>query len=138
MTTERTGSRSAAPRPDPAAKPKLVLRLEAQRERFRERSRGVRYLPVAVGAAVVLAGLAMLALPGPAFVVIPIGLAILSLQFTWAERLLDRSLEEAAKAQAKAAQTSTTQRVLTGVACALAAAAFVVWAVLGDVPLLPV
>jgi len=37
-----------------------------------------------VGATVVVLGVVMLVTPGPAFVVIPIGLAILSLEFTWA------------------------------------------------------
>ena len=86
----------------------------------------------------VLAGLAMLVLPGPAVVVIPIGLAILSLEFTWAERLLERSLEQAAKAKRTAAETSRWQRVVTGVAVALGAGALITWAVVGDIPLLPV
>jgi uncharacterized protein (TIGR02611 family) len=119
-------------------KPKLVQRLEAQRDRHRDRAKVVRALYVVAGLTLLLGGIAMLVLPGPAFVVIPIGLALLSLEFTWAERLLDRSLEEAAKAQHKAAQTTTTQRVLTGVAVALAAGAFGAWAYWGDVPVLPV
>ena len=131
-------TRQEPPAPAPAPKPKIVQRLEAQRETFQERSRIVRYLFVIAGFTLVLGGIAMLVLPGPAFVVIPVGLAILSLQFTWAQSALDRSLEEAAKAQQKAAETSTTQRVLTGVAVALAVAAVAAWAIWGDIPLLPV
>jgi tellurite resistance protein TerC len=41
-----------------------------------------------VGGTVVLLGLALLVLPGPAFIVIPAGLAILALEFTWARRWL--------------------------------------------------
>ncbi len=37
-----------------------------------------------VGGSVLLVGVAMIVLPGPAFVVIPAGLAILSLEFAWA------------------------------------------------------
>ena len=37
-----------------------------------------------VGGSVVLVGICMLVLPGPAIVVIPAGLAILSLEFAWA------------------------------------------------------
>jgi hypothetical protein len=37
---------------------------------------------------VVLLGLAMILLPGPAILVIPAGLAILGLEFRWARRLL--------------------------------------------------
>jgi len=41
-----------------------------------------------VGGSLLLAGLAMLVLPGPAFVVIPAALAILALEFIWARRWL--------------------------------------------------
>jgi tellurite resistance protein TerC len=37
-----------------------------------------------VGGTVLAIGLALIVLPGPAFVVIPIGLAILGLEFAWA------------------------------------------------------
>ena len=80
----------------------------------------------------------MLVTPGPAFVLIPIGLAILSLEFAWAERLLERSLEQAEKAKRAAEDTSRTQRIMTALAAALAVGAVVAWAVLGDIPLLPV
>lgn len=52
------------------------------------------------GATVLLAGVALLVLPGPAVVVIPLGLAILAAEFAWARRWLkglrdasDRMLE---------------------------------------------
>jgi len=41
-----------------------------------------------VGGGLLLAALAMLALPGPAFVVIPAALAILAVEFLWARRWL--------------------------------------------------
>ena len=47
-------------------------------------------------------GLAMLVLPGPAFLVIPIGLAILALEFTWAETMLERAIEQGEKARQRA------------------------------------
>ncbi len=121
-----------------SSKPSLVRRLERQRARHRNRPAIVRVLYVAVGFVLVAAGAGMLVLPGPAFVVIPIGLALLSLEFMWAERLLDAALEKGEEARRKAAQTSTTQRVLSATAFALGAAALVAWAILGDIPLLPV
>jgi len=51
-----------------------------------------------VGGTVLVAGLAMTVLPGPAIVVIPAGLAILGLEFAWARRWL-----KAVKARAQAA-----------------------------------
>ena len=44
-----------------------------------------------VGGTVVLVGIAMVVLPGPAFVVIPLGLAILATEFVWARRWLKRA-----------------------------------------------
>lgn len=41
-----------------------------------------------VGATVLLIGVVMIVFPGPAFVVIPLGLAILSLEFAWARNWL--------------------------------------------------
>jgi tellurite resistance protein TerC len=48
-----------------------------------------------VGTTVLLIGIFLLVLPGPAFIVIPIGLAILGLEFAWARRLL-RSVKDIA------------------------------------------
>jgi tellurite resistance protein TerC len=41
-----------------------------------------------IGGSVVVVGILMIALPGPAIVVIPTGLAILSIEFAWARRWL--------------------------------------------------
>jgi hypothetical protein len=43
-----------------------------------------------VGGTVCLVGLAMVVLPGPAVVVLPLGLGILGLEFAWARRWLAR------------------------------------------------
>lgn len=48
-----------------------------------------------VGASVVVIGVAMIVLPGPAFLVIPAGLAILSIEFAFARRWLARVRETA-------------------------------------------
>ena len=90
------------------------------------------------GVAVLVVGVAMLALPGPAFVVIPIGLAILSLEFAWAERLLERALIKGEEAKRKAADATPLQKALTAAAVACAFAAAVTAAILWDIPLLPV
>src|SRR5213592_4218518 len=44
-----------------------------------------------VGATVLLIGVALLVLPGPAFVVIPVGLAILATEYAWARRWLRKA-----------------------------------------------
>jgi tellurite resistance protein TerC len=43
-----------------------------------------------IGGTVCLIGLAMIVLPGPAMIVIPLGLGILGLEFAWARRWLRR------------------------------------------------
>jgi uncharacterized protein (TIGR02611 family) len=120
-----------------AAKPPLIDRLRAQRETHRERSKIVRLGFVIVGFTVLLAGIAMLVLPGPALAVIPIGLAILSLEFAWAARLLEVAIEKAEQAKATAKETTRTQRIVVAVACVLALAAAVVAAILWDIPFVP-
>ena len=50
-----------------------------------------------VGSTVLLVGVVMLVTPGPAFVVIPVGLGILSLEFEWAQRWLDKVKDRVAK-----------------------------------------
>jgi tellurite resistance protein TerC len=43
-----------------------------------------------IGGTIVLIGIALIVLPGPAFVVIPIGLGILATEFVWARRVVRR------------------------------------------------
>jgi len=116
----------------------LLESLEDRRAAFRDRHVLYRSVFVVLGVAVTLAGFAMLVLPGPAIVVIPVGLAMLALQFDWAERALERAVDQAERAADAASASSPVQRVLVGVAVAVAAAALAVWAYVGDVPFLPV
>ena len=50
-----------------------------------------------VGTTVLLFGIALLVLPGPAFIVIPVGLAILATEFAWAAHWLKILREQAEK-----------------------------------------
>jgi uncharacterized protein (TIGR02611 family) len=47
-----------------------------------------RVIVSVIGVTVLLIGVALLVLPGPAFIVIPIGLAILATEYAWARRWL--------------------------------------------------
>ena len=49
-----------------------------------------RLVILVTGVTVLLVGVALLFLPGPAIIVIPAGLAILSIEFAWARRFLHR------------------------------------------------
>lgn len=44
-----------------------------------------------IGGTVTLIGIALIVLPGPAFIVIPIGLSILATEFLWAKRWLRKA-----------------------------------------------
>ena len=116
---------------------KLIERLELRRAVHRERHPLFRIAFGIGGVIVTLAGVIMLVTPGPAFVLIPIGLAMLSMEFVWAERLLAKSLEQAAVAQEKAARTTRRERVLAALAGLLALAAVVLAVLWWDIPLLP-
>ncbi|MCP4299691.1 MAG: hypothetical protein GY783_03835 [Gammaproteobacteria bacterium] len=51
---------------------------------------GRRIVVGVVGATVLIIGIVMIVTPGPAIVVIPVGLTILSIEFTWARLWLKR------------------------------------------------
>jgi uncharacterized protein (TIGR02611 family) len=55
-----------------------------------------RFMVGWVGVTVIVIGIALLVLPGPAFLVIPAGFAILATVFAWARRAL-RKLKEKGK-----------------------------------------
>jgi uncharacterized protein (TIGR02611 family) len=118
--------------------PAVVRRLRQRRDEHLRRGWIYRTAFVIAGFVILAAGLAMLVLPGPAFVVIPIGLAVLSLEFAWAERLLERALRQAHEARERAARATPGQKLLSVVATACGVAAFVAAAILWDIPYVPV
>jgi tellurite resistance protein TerC len=56
-----------------------------------------KILVVVTGTIVTVAGVALIVLPGPAFVVIPLGLGILAKEFVWARTLQERLKSSASK-----------------------------------------
>jgi uncharacterized protein (TIGR02611 family) len=120
------------------AEPKLVRKLRERQREHKRRGRIYRGAFVVAGLIVLAAGVAMLVTPGPAFVIIPIGLAILSLEFTWAERLLERALVQGEVARRKAADASPAQKRLTAAATVCAIAAALAAVILWDIPFVPV
>ena len=110
-------------------RPKFIQRLEARRSEHLQRGLVYRIGFGIAGALVLLAGVIMLVTPGPAFVLIPIGLAMLSMEFAWAAVALEKALEQARSAQERAARTSPTERALGIAAGVLAVAAVAVAAI---------
>ena len=111
--------------------------LTEHRAAHAERHLLFRIMFAIAGSAVLLTGVVMLVTPGPALLVIPLGLAMLALEFTWAERLLGRALDHAETAQRKAAASSRAERILGVLAgllvFAAALAAWLTW----EIPLIP-
>jgi len=63
---------------------------------------GRRIVVLVVGMTVLVIGVAMIVLPGPAFLVIPLGLAILGVEFAWARLWLRRLKRQAAELKVRA------------------------------------
>jgi uncharacterized protein (TIGR02611 family) len=119
QSPQRSGE-AAGQRREP---PKLVRRLKERQHTHKEHGRIYRTVWVVAGFTVVAAGGALLVLPGPALLIIPIGLAMLSLEFAWAERLLDTTLERGLAITDVARRASRRQQVLGGLALVFAIAA---------------
>ena len=69
-----------------------------------------RIVVMVIGGTVLAAGLALIVLPGPAFIVIPLGLAILAIEFAWAKRWL-RSARAILPLNSKKAASATKKRI---------------------------
>ena len=61
-----------------------------------------RIVVAVIGGTVTLIGIALIVLPGPAFIVIPIGLSILATEFLWARRWLKKIRDMADRLRKKA------------------------------------
>jgi hypothetical protein len=72
-----------------------------------------RVLWVVAGATVVLAGLAMTIFPGPAIVVLPVGMAMLAAEFAWARRLLELGIDRGVDAKRRVQAVAPAARLLT-------------------------
>ena len=116
---------------------RLLDGVRERRERHLERNRLLRIGFALFGFLVVLAGLAMLVLPGPGLLVIAVGLGILALEFAWAERLLERTVDRMEDAAETVKKASRAQQILLAAACAAAAVGLLVAVLLWDIPFLP-
>jgi uncharacterized protein (TIGR02611 family) len=116
-----------------------IQKLQKRKARHQQRPAIVRWGVVLLGVLITLAGIVMTGpVPGPGFLIIPVGLALLALQFEWAERLLEKAVVWADDAREKARKRSKGERIATGIGIAAGIAAFVTAAILWDIPVLPV
>jgi uncharacterized protein (TIGR02611 family) len=112
-------------------------RLREQRDRHLSRSKFYRVPFALAGFTVVLIGIAMLVLPGPGLLVIAAGLAMLALEFAWAERILERTLDQMSKTGQTVRRAGRLQKAASLAAGLAALAAAIALAMYVDVPLLP-
>ncbi|MFN2555435.1 MAG: PGPGW domain-containing protein [Nitriliruptorales bacterium] len=90
-------------------------RIDAASDVYERQGKIVRAVWIAVAILLVLAGLVMIVFPGPAAIVIPLGLSMLAAVFGGARRLLVRSIRTGVKAK-KVLENADTQIRLLGVA----------------------
>jgi uncharacterized protein (TIGR02611 family) len=106
-------------------------RLRERRVRHRRRPLAMRALVALGGFVILLAGLALLVLPGPGIPLIAVGLGLLALEFRWAEAALARALRHAERVR----PSSGRQRIAAGAAlvgsAGVAAAGIALWGVPG-------
>jgi uncharacterized protein (TIGR02611 family) len=79
-----------------------IRRFRAAIKRRRALNATWRIVVFIAGVVIILAGLAMLALPGPGWAAVFVGLAVLATEFDWAHRLLHRAKEKVQAATTKA------------------------------------
>lgn len=108
-----------------------------RRERHLARSRLYRVVLAVAGFTVLVAGLAMLLLPGPGLLVIVIGLTILALEFAWAERMLERAVDRMERARQATKAASRWQKIFGALAIVAGLGALIAAALYWEVPPLP-
>lgn len=73
-------------------------------------NRARQLVVLVIGGTMLVVGIALLVLPGPAMVVIPVALAVLGTEFVWARRLLHRVKDGAVRIAESARRGSTVPR----------------------------
>ncbi len=86
------------------------------RQRFAGESRSRQFVwrvvATTIGGAILLVGLAMLVLPGPGWVLIFLGLAVLATEYAWAHRLLVFTKDKAQGAASAAISSENRRRTI--------------------------
>ncbi len=120
--------------PAPEDRSAWAARLDGWRDRYEAKGPVYKAGWLLVGVLVTIAGIIMIVTPGPALVLIPLGLAMLAMQFEWAERLMEKTLTRAERTAEQAKETSPLQRVLGVLAVILVVAAVIAAIFYWDIP----
>jgi len=122
----------------PGARRRLLDGLQERRARHKERHHLIRVAAAIGGFLVVLLGIILIPLPGPGLLVVAVGLAVLALEFAWAEHLLERTVDRLGEAGERVKRASPVGQAAVALVGVLAAAASLFVAYTWDIPLLPV
>ena len=138
-TQDTTRADQAESQPDDD-KPEILIKLQERKERHAERGLPARIGVVVIGVVLVILGIFMSGpgIPGPGIVVILVGLSFLALEFDRAERLLEKVIIWGDHAGDWAERQPKWVKITATLIGLLALAGFVVWAILDDIPLVPV
>ena len=109
-------------------KNRIYTRADAVQQQYHRHGKLFRAVWLVAAFVVIAAGLAMTVVPGPAIIVIPIGVAMLAARFRWAQRLLRATIDYGVAFQRRMSKASIGVRILATLAGAvvLAALAFLV------------
>lgn len=88
----------------------IQRRVHAVQQRYHDGGPVLRAVWVIIAVVVIVAGLAMTVLPGPAIIVIPIGLAMLAARFRWAQWALRLCIDRGVQLQRRFARASLLTR----------------------------
>jgi uncharacterized protein (TIGR02611 family) len=113
-------------------------RLKERRERHKARHHLIRVAAAIGGFLIVVVGIIMIPLPGPGLLVVAAGLAVLALEFAWAENLLEQTLDRLSEAGEKVKRAGPLEQAAVASLGVLAVAVAITVAYVWDVPLLPV
>ena len=122
----------------PGVRNRFVEGLQERRVRHKERHRLIRVAAAIGGFLVVLLGIVVIPLPGPGLLVVAVGLAVLALEFAWAEHLLEKTVDRLSEARERVKRASPVGQAAVALIGVLAAAASLIVAYTWDIPLLPV
>jgi uncharacterized protein (TIGR02611 family) len=116
----------------------IIQRLQVRRERHRARNRLYRFVFAVAGFSLLTIGLVGVALPIlPGWPLLIVGLAILALEFAWAERMLERAVNQMERAKQVTTEASRWQRIFGALAIVAGVGAAVAAAFYWDIPFLP-
>jgi Putative transmembrane protein (PGPGW) len=107
----------------------IRTRADAVQRHYHRRGPLFRAIWLVAAVLVVIAGLVMLVVPGPAIIVIPLGIAMLAARFRWAQILLRGTIEYGVTLHRRISKASIGVKILTVLAGGAVAAtvAYFVW-----------